>query len=169
MTLNSDAKFEETLTCGFKNDMRNWVNFNQRTQKSEKLYNDGFFLPKAYNFRGKNLGDICFITLNRHAKFKGKLSCDLINDLRNLINFHFEEKLTLDSKNEIRNLVNFNACNGKPENLHFDIKFQLKKSREMLSLMTLKKDPNFKEKLTFCLKNNMRNLVDFNASCGKSV
>ena len=78
MTLNSDAKFEETLTCGFKNDMKNWVNFNQSTQKSEKLYNDGFFLPKAYNFRGKNLGDICFITLNRHAKFKGKLSCDLI-------------------------------------------------------------------------------------------
>ena len=40
---------------------------------------------------------------------------------RNLINFHFEEKLTLDPKNDIRNLVNFNACNGKPENLHFDV------------------------------------------------
>ena len=39
----------------------------------------------------------------------------------------------------------------------------------MLSLMILKKDPNFEEKLTFCLKNDMRNLVDFNASCGKSA
>ena len=28
------------------------------------------------------------MTLNRHAKFKEKLSCDLINDLRNLVNFH---------------------------------------------------------------------------------
>ena len=32
--------------------------------------------------------------------------------------------------------------------------------------MTLKKDPNFKEKLTFCLKNDMRNLVNFNPSNG---
>ena len=34
--------------------------------------------------------------------------------------------------------------------------------------MTLKKDPNFEEKLTFCLKNDMRNLVNFNPSSGKS-
>ena len=34
--------------------------------------------------------------------------------------------------------------------------------------MTLKKDPHFEEKLTFCLKNDMRNLVNFNASSGKS-
>ena len=39
---------------------------------------------------------------------------------------------------------------------------------EELSLITLKSDPNFEEKLIFCLKNNMRNLVNFNASCGKS-
>ena len=31
--------------------------------------------------------------------------------------------------------------------------------------MTLKTDPNIEEKLTFCLKNDMRN---FNASSGKS-
>ena len=34
--------------------------------------------------------------------------------------------------------------------------------------MTLKKDPNFKEKLTFCLKNDMRNLVNFNTNSRKS-
>ena len=39
---------------------------------------------------------------------------------------------------------------------------------EELSLITLKSDPNFEEKLTFCLKNNMRNFFNFNASCGKS-
>ena len=32
--------------------------------------------------------------------------------------------------------------------------------------MTLKSDPNFEEKMTFCLQNDMRNLVDFNASNG---
>ena len=35
-------------------------------------------------------------------------------------------------------------------------------------LITLKCDPNFEEKLTFCLENDMRNLVNFNMSSGKS-
>ena len=34
--------------------------------------------------------------------------------------------------------------------------------------MTLKEDPNFEEKLTFYLKNDIRNLVNFNRSSGKS-
>ena len=34
--------------------------------------------------------------------------------------------------------------------------------------MTLKNDPDFEEKLTLCLKNDMSNLADFNASSGKS-
>ena len=34
--------------------------------------------------------------------------------------------------------------------------------------MTLEKCPNFEEKLTFYLKNDMRNLVNFNAGGGKS-
>ena len=35
--------------CGFKNGMMNWVNFHWSTQKSENLYFDGFFMPKAHN------------------------------------------------------------------------------------------------------------------------
>ena len=34
--------------------------------------------------------------------------------------------------------------------------------------MTLKKDPNFEEKLAFCLKNDMRNLMNFESSSEKS-
>ena len=34
--------------------------------------------------------------------------------------------------------------------------------------MIVKKDLNFEEKLTFKLKNDMRNLVNFNLSSGKS-
>ena len=34
MTMNSDAKFEEKLTLGFKSDMKNLVNFHLTTQKS---------------------------------------------------------------------------------------------------------------------------------------
>ena len=66
----------------------------------------------------------------------------------------FEEKLTLVSKNDMRNLINFNATSGKSENLHFDVlllstAFEVSTKKVNLSkyLMTLKSDPNFKEKL----------------------
>ena len=75
MTLNSDAKFEYILTCGFKNGMRNWVNFHRN----------------------------CVMTLKGDAKFKGKMTCGLKNDIGNLFNFdassqksenlHFDELL----------------------------------------------------------------------------
>ena len=35
MTLECDAKFEEKLTYGLENEMRNLVNFYQRTQNSQ--------------------------------------------------------------------------------------------------------------------------------------
>ena len=63
------------------------------------------------------------------------------------------------------NLVNFNASSGKSENLHFDVlllsiaytyKVSAKKKCKELSLMTLKSDPNFEEKFTFCLQNYMK-------------
>ena len=31
MTLENDVKFEEKLTCGLKNDMKNLANFHQST------------------------------------------------------------------------------------------------------------------------------------------
>ena len=88
---------------------------------------------------------------------------------------NFEEKLTLGSNHDMRNLVNFNVSSGKSRDLQFDVlllpkshkSFSLKITEE-LSLMKLKKDPNFEEKLTFYLKNDMRNLVNFNLSSGKS-
>ena len=80
----------------------------------------------------------------------------------------FEGKLILGSKNDMMNLVNFNASNGKSKNLHFDMiflsivyKVSVKKAQKN-SLMTMKSDSNFEEKPT------LRNLVNFNASSGKS-
>ena len=37
MTQNSDAKFKGKLTRGLKNDIRNLVNFNSSSGKSENL------------------------------------------------------------------------------------------------------------------------------------
>ena len=37
MTMKNNAKFEEELTCHFKNDTRNLKNFDSSTQKSKKI------------------------------------------------------------------------------------------------------------------------------------
>ena len=48
MTLISDAKFEEKLTLGSKNDIKNLMNFNASSGKSVNLHFDVLLLPKAY-------------------------------------------------------------------------------------------------------------------------
>ena len=53
MTLKSDAKFEEKLTFGCKNDMMNLVNFNASSTKSENLYFDVLLLSIAQKVSAK--------------------------------------------------------------------------------------------------------------------
>ena len=48
MTLKSDAKFEEKLTLGYKNDNGNLVNFNANSGKSENFHFDMLLLSKVY-------------------------------------------------------------------------------------------------------------------------
>ena len=48
MTVESDAKFEQKLALGFKNDMANSVNFNASSGKSENLHFDVLLLSVAY-------------------------------------------------------------------------------------------------------------------------
>ena len=83
----------------------------------------------------------------------------------------FEEKLTLGLKNDMRSLVNFNASSDKSQNLLFDVVLLLSiaykaSAKKIISYMTLERS-NFEEKRTFCLKNDMKNLVNFNASSRK--
>ena len=49
MTLKVDAKFKGTLTRGFKNDIRNLVNFHASSRKTENLHFDGLLLSKVDN------------------------------------------------------------------------------------------------------------------------
>ena len=49
MKLKSDAKFEEKLTCGSEDDMRNLANFYQSTRKSQNWDFDGILLSKVEN------------------------------------------------------------------------------------------------------------------------
>ena len=55
MTLVSDAKFEEKLTLGTKNDIRKLVNFNVSTGKSENLQFCLPFFSIAYTVSAKKV------------------------------------------------------------------------------------------------------------------
>ena len=48
MTVKNDVMFEEKLTLGSKNDMRNLGNFNTSSGKSGNLHFDGILLPTAH-------------------------------------------------------------------------------------------------------------------------
>ena len=53
MTLKSDAKFEEKLAVGSKNDLRKLISFNASSSKSEKLHFNVLLLSVAYNILAK--------------------------------------------------------------------------------------------------------------------
>ena len=53
MTLKNDIKFYKKLTFGSKSDMRNLVNFNANSGKSENLHFDALFLSIAYKVSTK--------------------------------------------------------------------------------------------------------------------
>ena len=70
MTLKTDANFKEKLTCGFKYDMKNLVNFHPTTQKSKKVFGWVLFVQSIQSLSYKNIEEYSFITLNRDAKFE---------------------------------------------------------------------------------------------------
>ena len=80
MTLKSDAKFEEKLTLGSKNNMRNLVNFNASSGKSENLHIDVYIIVEPKKYRG-----VMGHNTEEDAKFEEEPT--LKNDLRNLANF----------------------------------------------------------------------------------
>ena len=84
----SDAKFEEKLALGSKNDFRNLVNFKASSGKSENLHFDVLRLSIAYKVSAKKVQKNY---LSWHWKkiqnFQEKLAFHLKNDMRNLVNF----------------------------------------------------------------------------------
>ena len=70
MTLNNVAKFKGKLTCSFKHDTRNLVNFHSTTQKSENFTSMGSFCPKYIRFELEKPEELCFMTLNSDAKIE---------------------------------------------------------------------------------------------------
>ena len=60
MALKSDTKFEEKLTLGFKNDMKDFVNFHPTTQKSKNFTSMDYFCPKYMRFELEKYRGVIF-------------------------------------------------------------------------------------------------------------
>ena len=115
----------------------------------------GPFYPKYIMFQLEHFRGIMCHDTKGDAKFKGKLTPGLKNDISNLDYFH--------------------ASSRKSENLHFDglllsktYKDLEKKSTEELCLVTLTTHAKFEEKLTLGSKKDMRNFVSFNVNSGET-
>ena len=87
MTLKSDAKFEEKLTCGLENDMRNMANFHQSNWKSQNWDIDGLIKSKK-SMSLKSTEELSVMTMKNDAKFEEQLTCHFKVDMRNLTNFN---------------------------------------------------------------------------------
>ena len=88
MILEIDAKFEEKLTCGLWNNMRNLANFHQSTSKSENWdFNGGFFVQSWKYMRLKLTRELFVITMKNDTKTEEELTCEFKINMRNLTNF----------------------------------------------------------------------------------
>ena len=126
------------------------VNLRCSTNKSEKLNIDGLFLSKAYNISARQSSEgLCVVmTLKGDAKFKGKMTCGLKNDARNIwLNF-------------IRAVENQKICTLIGSFCLKYIKIQMKKYKRVMFYGT-------EEKLALGSKKDMRNLVNFDPTTQK--
>ena len=135
MTLKSDAKFEEKLTCDLENDMRNLANFHQSTWKCQNWGIVGILLSKVENGWPK---DVQIINVYWHWR--------MIKNVKR--NWLAASKLTWGIWRILTGALK------SLKNLHFHgilltkvYNVWAKKSTEELSLMTLKSDTKFEQKL----------------------
>ena len=80
MTLMS-KKFEEKLAFGSKNDMRNLVNFNMSSGKSENLRFNVLLLLIAYKISAKNCRRVTSLPLKIDPNFEQELAFCLKYDI----------------------------------------------------------------------------------------
>ena len=150
MTLKSHAKFKEKLTCSFKHDIRNLVNFHPTIQKSENC-----FLSKVQRFELKKYRGVNFRDTEQWHKIWINLDL-VVSKLTWGIGWTF---IKAHKSLKICTLMG-SFC---PKSNNSARKFQ----RNFVS-WHWKMMQNLKEKLTRGLKNNIRNLVNFHASSWES-
>ena len=141
MTLKSDAKFKEKLTCGFKYDMRNLVNFHPTTQKSKNFTSMGYFCPKYMRFELEKYRGVIFHDTEQWCKIW--INPDLVvSKMAWRIRWTF-----ITAPKSLKNCTLMHSFCRK------HTLFQLENFRGI----TLKRVAKFKRKLTCGLKNDIRN------------
>ena len=144
MTLKGGPKFKGKLTCCLNNDLRNFVNFHSSSRKSGNLHFHGLFLSKAY----KDLDEKVKIVMPHYTEAWCKVWRKTDSWFQNWHDDFGEIKC------EQWKVWKFALCCATIFNGIWSFSWKI---TEELSLITLKEDLNFEEKLTFCLKNDMRN------------
>ena len=137
MKLKGEEKFKVKLTRGLKNDIGNLVNFHASSRKSEHLHFDGLLLSKAYKFfRWK--------VRKSYASWHWRVMQNLNKADFLFQKWHeeFSEFNASSGKSEICTLMGYFCQNY--------VMLELKKYRRVVSW-----------KMTYGLKNDIRNLVDF--------
>ena len=133
------------------------VNFHASSRKSENLHFHGLLLSKAYKHSDESREDL---PVSWHWRLMQS----------------FTKNWLLAPKMTVRNLVNFIASSDKSGNLHFYVvlllsiayKVLAKKVQKNYLSSHWKKIQTLKKNWLFFLKNDMRNLVNFNLSIEKS-
>ena len=143
MTMKNDTKIEEELTCRFKIDMRNWMNFDPSTRPK-------YIMLELKKYRGVIFHDTeewCKIWRKTDlwfGKWHEEFGKFLPDDWK-------VSKLGLSWDPFVQN----RKC--------MSLKFT-----EELCVMTMKNDAKFEEELTCQFKIDMRNLTNFDPSTRKS-
>ena len=76
MTLKSDTKFEEKLTCCLENDMRNFANFHQSTRKCQNWnFNGILFVQRRKCMSIKFTEELFVMAMKNDTKIEQELIC----------------------------------------------------------------------------------------------
>ena len=87
MMLESDAKFEEKVTCGLEKDMKNLTNFHQNTQVSKLGLLLGLCIQSRKCMSIKFTRVLHVMKMKNDTKFEKELTCMFKIDIKNLTNF----------------------------------------------------------------------------------
>ena len=89
MTMKNDAIFEKELTCQFETDMRNLINFDPSTRKSQTFALEWAAFDRCIECLSLDSTDgLCLMTFKIYTEFVGKLTFAAKNDMRSLASFN---------------------------------------------------------------------------------
>ena len=150
MTMKNDAKLEEELTFRFKIDIGNWLILTRALTSLKNFNFDVLLLSKLYRYRG-------VIFHETEEWYKIWRGIDLSFE-----NWHWEfDKFWPENSKVSKTFILMGSFWTKY------ILFELKRSTEELSFMTLKSDKKFGDESTYRLKIDMKILKKFDRSTRK--